>query len=206
MNVASTCPSWPSWHVFSVVVGLGFIDADGPAFEQSARIAQRVPHGELHLVHVAPAGAPSRDLINHLRLSVNERADAMKGLRGITVGIHLRWGKVVQGIVRVATEVYADLIVLGSSGGSHLKHWLVGSTADSLVAEASCPVLVASAMPKTVDPPCADCVRSRTASGGSLWWCERHSQQAEPAHEFSYQRELPLAPHDSEVIPMGICF
>jgi nucleotide-binding universal stress UspA family protein len=203
MNATS---AWPSWPVFSVVVGLGFVDADGPAFEQSARIAQRVPHGELHLVHVAPSGAPSRDLINHLRLTVNERAGAMQGLRGITIGIHLRWGRVVQGILRLATEVYADLIVLGSGGGSRLKHWLVGSTADRLVAEASCPVLVARANPKTMDLPCPGCVRSRAASGGSLWWCELHSQQAEPAQEFSYQRELPIAPHGSEVIPMGIGF
>lgn len=204
--------AWPDGPTrsFSILVGLGFVDADVPAFEQSVRIAQRVPRSELHLVHVASSGAGSRDLINRLRLTVNEKAGAMKGLRGVTVGIHLRWGKVVHEIVQLAAQVYADLIVLGSSGGWHLEHWIVGSKAERLGVAVSCPVLVASPRPSkprpAIGPPCPDCVRSRAASGGSLWWCEHHSQQAGRAHEFSFQRELPFAAHESEVIPTGIDF
>jgi nucleotide-binding universal stress UspA family protein len=200
----------------SMVVGLDFSDADGPAFDQSTRIARRVPSSELHLVHVfdrEPSEARLRDLAGHLRLYVNEKAAVVGGLGGVTVGIHLRAGKTVREIVQLAIEVDADLIVLGSHRGPHLKQWLVGSTAERLIAGAPCPVLVASPRPKepekhepTIEPACPQCLQARAASKGAQWWCERHSHRAAGGHSFSYQRELPLAFHDSEVIPTGIDF
>jgi nucleotide-binding universal stress UspA family protein len=200
----------------SIVVGLGFTDADGPAFDQSARLARRVPHSQLHLIHVfdaEPSAERARDLVGHLRLYLREKAATLDGLEGITVGIHLRSGGVVREIVQFATDVGADLIVVGSHRGPHLKHWIVGSTAERLIAGASCPVLVASPRPKepekhepTIEPPCPQCVQTRAASKGASWWCERHSHRANGAHAYSYQRELPFASHDSAVTPTGIDF
>ncbi len=201
---------------FNIIVGLAFSDADGPAFDQAAVIARRVPRSVLHLVHVFDhelSVERSRELVSHLRLYASEKAASTSGLSGISVGIHLRAGKTVREIVQLATEVAADLIVLGSSMGPHLKRWIVGSTAERLIAEAPCPVLVASPRPKEspkhepeIEPPCPDCVRARVASGGSQWWCERHSHSANMGHSYSYQQELPFASHDSEVIPTGIAF
>lgn len=198
----------------AIVVGLDFTDADGPAFDQAVRIARRVPRSELHLVHVfdaEPSEARSRDLVSHLRLYVNEKAATMGGFSGMTVGIHLRSGKPVPEIVQLAMEVSADIIVVGSSRGPHLRHWALGSTAEKLIHTAPCPVLVASPKPKeaakhepAIEPPCPDCVRARAASGGEEWWCERHSHVAAGGHVYSYQRELPYASHDSEVIPTGV--
>jgi nucleotide-binding universal stress UspA family protein len=200
----------------AVVVGLDFTDADGPAFDQSARIAQRVPQSELHLVHVfhsPPSEERSRDLVGHLRLYVNEKAAVAGGLCGITVGIHLRAGKPVREIVQLATEVRADLIVVGSHRVPHLKHWILGSTAERLINGAACPVLVASPRPKapvfhepTIEPACPQCVESRRSSGGARWWCERHSHLANGAHAYSYQRDVPFATHDSAIFPTGISF
>jgi nucleotide-binding universal stress UspA family protein len=200
----------------SLVVGLAFTDADGPAFDQAARIAQRVANGALHLVHVfdaEPSVERSRDLVGHLRLYVNEKAAAAGGLKGITVGIHLRAGKPVRELAQFATDIHADLIVIGSRRGPYLKSWVVGSTAEQLIATAPCPVLVASPRPAApqkhepvIEPPCPDCLRTRAETHGARWWCERHSHHAERAHTFSYQRELPLATHDSAVIPTGIDF
>src|SRR5271170_3533725 len=135
----------------SMVVGLDFTDADGPAFDQAVRIARHIPRAELHLVHVfhtEPSAERSRDLTGHLRAYVNEKAAILNGLQGLTVGIHLRAGKAVREIVQLATEVRADLIVLGSHRGPHLRQWIVGSTAEKLIAAAACPVLVASPKPK----------------------------------------------------------
>ncbi len=215
MNAVTDSPN-PSPSTLSIVVGLAFTDSDGPAFDQATRIAQRVPRSALHLVHVFHADLSeerSRDLIGHLRLYVNEKAAAAKGLRGMTVGIHLRAGQVVREIVQLAAEVQADLIVVGSQKGPHLKQWIMGSTAEKLVAGGPCSVLVASPRPTqpekhepAIEAPCSDCLRTRASSSGSHWWCERHSQHAKRAHVYSYQRELPLASHDSEVIPTGIDF
>jgi nucleotide-binding universal stress UspA family protein len=200
----------------AIVVGLAFTDADGPAFDQAARIAQRVPSSELHLVHVfhEPLSEErSRDLASHLRLYVNEKAAVMGGLKGITVGIHLRVGAAVHEIVELAREIAADLIVVGSRRGPHIAQWIVGSTAQHLVGGAPCPVLVASPAPQgveshrlVIEPPCPDCVRTRAASAGARWWCDRHSHRIAGGHVYSYQRELPLTMHDSQIIPTGIDF
>ena len=103
--------------------------------------------------------------------------------------------------------------MVGSHHGPHLKHWVVGSTVEKLVQGASCPVLVANPRPRKpaklepmIEPRCTDCTRTRGATGGLQWWCERHLQRADRGHAFSYQRELPFAPHNSEVIPSGIEF
>jgi len=215
MNKTSDATS-PNRAVLSIVVGLAFTDADGPAFDQAARIALRVPHSELHLVHVfhtEPTAEQSRDLVGHLRLYVNEKAAITEGLRGLTVGIHLRAGKPVREIAQFATEVQADLIVLGSHKGPHIKHWIIGSTAEKLIASAPCPVLVASPKPKevekhepTIEPACPQCVAARRASNGATWWCARHSNVETGAHTYSYQREIPFASHDSAIFPTGIDF
>ncbi len=199
-----------------VVVGLDFSDADGPAFDDGARLAGRVPGSELHLVHVfgaEPSEARSRNLVDHLRLYVNEKAAAAGGLGGMSVGIHLRAGRPVREIVQLAAEVHADLIVVGSHRRQHLRHWLFGSTAEKLSAGAACPVLVAHPRPAqsrehviVIEPPCPDCVRAREVSHGAQWWCDRHANRVNTGHTFSYQRELPFASHDSAVIPTGVDF
>jgi hypothetical protein len=117
MSSAITQPGSISGGVV-IVVGLAFNEADGPAFDQAARIARRVPGSTLHLVHVFDrelSAARSRDLIDHLRLYVNEKAAVSDGLAGVTVGIHLRSGKVVREIIQLAQrEVRTSNI--GSSG------------------------------------------------------------------------------------------
>src|SRR5277367_4584601 len=178
----------------SVIVGLAFGDADGAAFDRAARLASRLPYSELHLVHVfgeEPSEARARDLVQHLRLYVNEKAASLGGLKGLTVGIHLRAGRPVREIVQLATDLRADLIVVGSHKGPHLKNWLVGSTAEHLLMAATCAVLVATPKPRTeakhdpaIEPPCPDCLRARATSHGASWWCERHAHHAKRAHTF----------------------
>jgi nucleotide-binding universal stress UspA family protein len=211
----STPTQTPALPKFSVVVGLDFTDADGPAFDQAARLVMRVPGGELHLVHVfdtAPSAERSRDLASHLRLYVGEKAAITTGLRGVPVGIHLRGGKPVRELIQLATEVQANVIVVGSHKGPHIKDWLVGSTVERLVSGAAFPVLVATPKKKpethepVIEPPCPQCVEARMASLGKSWWCPRHAHEAVLGHVYSYQRELPFTTHDSAVSPTGVDF
>jgi nucleotide-binding universal stress UspA family protein len=200
---------------FTVVVGLDFTDADGPAFDEAARLVLRVPGGELHLVHVfgtAPSAERSRDLSSHLRLYVEEKAAITPALHGLQVGIHLRGGKPVRELIQLATEVQANVIVVGSHKGPHIKDWIVGSTVERLVSGSAFPVLVATpkkepvAHEPVIEPPCPQCVEARMASGGKNWWCPRHAHEATLGHTYSYQRELPFSSHDSAVSPTGIDF
>jgi nucleotide-binding universal stress UspA family protein len=48
----------------------------------------------------------------------------------------------VDGILAVANEVAADLIVVGSHGRSGLENWLLGSVANKVVNQSTRPVLV----------------------------------------------------------------
>jgi nucleotide-binding universal stress UspA family protein len=200
--------------MFSMVVGFAFTDADGPAFDHAARVAQRVGRCQLHIVHVFPGDLTieqSRDLVGRLRVHVNEKAAIANGLRGMTVGIHLRAGKAVREIVQLATEVHAELIVLGADRAPRLKHWVLGSTAEKLIGCAPCPVLVAAPRPRMVEaqepaiePACPRCVQTRIASGGARWWCACHFDVEAGAHTYSYQREIPLASPGASVLSTSV--
>jgi nucleotide-binding universal stress UspA family protein len=51
-------------------------------------------------------------------------------------------GHAVRDIVRLATEIKADLLVIGATGHSQFYERMLGSRADRLVHLAPCPVLV----------------------------------------------------------------
>jgi universal stress protein A len=55
--------------------------------------------------------------------------------------IEVRWGDPVDGVVRYARDHGIDLLVLSTHGRTGLSHVLMGSVAERIVREASCPVL-----------------------------------------------------------------
>ncbi len=55
---------------------------------------------------------------------------------------HLRRGRKDEEIVRVAEEIGAGLVVMGSRGLGGIRRALMGSVSDSIVRHAHCPVLV----------------------------------------------------------------
>ena len=64
---------------------------------------------------------------------------------GLEVEAVVREGYAATAIVDEATEVGADLIVIGTHGLSGLKHMLLGSIAERVVQKAPCPVLTVKA-------------------------------------------------------------
>jgi nucleotide-binding universal stress UspA family protein len=110
-------------------------------------------HAAVHLVHVYPPDeASSVPGAGHLLL---QSAEAIERLNEELTGIHrkhvptfrpencyIRRGKPYEEIVRLAREIDADLIALSTRGHSGLKHLLLGSTAERVVRNAPCPVLV----------------------------------------------------------------
>jgi nucleotide-binding universal stress UspA family protein len=107
---------------------------------------------ELHVVTVAP-GYPSYDvrvpeIVEQLRKQaekiLDEQVEKIERDRGKVAQKHLRIAERhrAQQIVRVAEEIGAGLIVMGSRGLGGVRRALIGSVSDSVVRHAHCPVLV----------------------------------------------------------------
>ncbi len=77
--------------------------------------------------------------------AARERLDAeveALGLSGKVAGSHAPVGRPDAEIVRLAEEIGAGLVVLGSRGLGPIRRALVGSVSSSVVRHAHCPVLV----------------------------------------------------------------
>lgn len=89
-----------------------------------------------------------QDVTKRIRNGYGE--EARRILRGVTdaagnAGVHVET-RIVTGIpyediVRVGTELPADLIIMGTHGRSGVSHLLLGSVAEKVVRRAPCPVL-----------------------------------------------------------------
>jgi nucleotide-binding universal stress UspA family protein len=72
-----------------------------------------------------------------------ERVKAMAG--DVDVKTAVLEGKPAKEIVKFGADNGADLLVVGTTGKSHIESLLLGSVADALVRTAQCPVLVIKA-------------------------------------------------------------
>jgi universal stress protein A len=117
------------------------------AFRAAAEIA-RLHSGRLHLFHVVEAqpAAPAE-----VTLEILQRANiAMEGLvaseqsslEGLTVSTEVGSGLAFREIADKAREWRADLVSLGSKGHNLLEELVVGGTAEAVLKEAPCSVLV----------------------------------------------------------------
>lgn len=73
---------------------------------------------------------------------VIQRARALAEEQHISIRTHVLTGHAVRDIVRLASELKPDLLVIGSTGHSQLYERMLGSRAERLVHLAPCPVLV----------------------------------------------------------------
>jgi universal stress protein A len=95
-----------------------------------------------------PSEATQRYEQNAIKQMIEEKLEKYaKDLEkaGIKVGYSMKTGNVVDGIVRVAKDTNADLIVLGSHSQRTLADVFMGGTAAGVQTKAPCPVLIASA-------------------------------------------------------------
>ena len=147
----------------SVFGGRILLATDGsPEAERALGVAARLSErlgAELHLVSVEPMPDPlswpeARIMSPELRGDIRERAEdaARKLLAGQAEKIekmdlevsevHAVAGRPDTEIVRVAEEVGAGLVVLGSRGMGPVRRSVMGSVSDSVVRHAHGPVLV----------------------------------------------------------------
>ena len=134
------------------------------AARTAADLAQKT-NSELHVVHafgIAPVGPPVYPEATDLQGAEFE-AEGEEGQRiserrarevleaevgkirsggGAVAGEHLLEGRVAPGIVGLAEEIGAGLIVMGSRGLGGIRRALLGSVSESVVRHAHCPVMV----------------------------------------------------------------
>jgi nucleotide-binding universal stress UspA family protein len=104
------------------------------------------PRGIATPPQMAPGWAP--DLVEIRKTAYDEAQECIKrsadSLReaGFTVHTRVVEGEIRSGILDVAAEWKADLIVLGARGLTGLKHMLLGSVAEAVARHAHCSVLL----------------------------------------------------------------
>lgn len=136
----------------AIVLPIDFSELSMAAVPWAKRMAA-VTNGTVHCVYtveppqvysaldMAPAvPLPTADELNE---SAKQQLDtfASEELAGIATETHVLIGKPAEQIVQYAKEVDAELIVMTTHGYSGLEHVVLGSTTESVLRKASCPVL-----------------------------------------------------------------
>lgn len=195
---------------FVIVVGTDFSPYSERALLAAYEHARHYPAAELHVTHVSMAGSesvfPAPDPLSKLGAAPLENLDALKERivryldafvatlprpeqSSIRFIAHVLHDTPMEGLTWLASELQANLIVVGTHGRTGVARWLLGSVADGVVRQASCPVLVVPPEPETlkvpkIEPPCPRCVEARTKSGGAEIWCAQHRERHGRRHTY----------------------
>ena len=140
--------------IHRIVYATDLSSVSEPAWGETRRLG-RLFDAEILLLHVSPPpfvlpteGYFPPDL--HEQLLQNARRTAEEGFdrllgsvagSGLKVRVRVEEGPPAPRILEVVTEEAADLLVVGTHGRAGLQRALVGSVADRLVRQATCPVL-----------------------------------------------------------------
>ncbi len=176
------------------------------ALEVACTLAAALGGGaELHIGHVL--GAPASSLMGMAPLVVDQTdrldsgrivldracTEARVGFTGKIAG-HLAAGEPWRELVRMASSLRADLVVVGTAGRTGIAQVALGSVAEKVVRHAGCPVLVVrpkdyqAEVEPVIEPPCVDCVAVQHKTSSAQLWCARH-QAHHPHGRLHY--ELP---------------
>jgi nucleotide-binding universal stress UspA family protein len=193
---------------YVVVVGTDFSQAAERAFAKAYELAAAHEPAELHVVTATIAVDPDAGLqtspyagwgavpfvsLDELQARLMQHIDARLRAQAATsdsppkvIG-HVAIEAPSLGIVQLASDLEADVIVVGSHGNHGLTRWLLGSVAEGVVRQAHCPVLVVPPEPETlstpkIEPPCPRCVAARQAGAGT--WCEQHRERHGRRHTY----------------------
>jgi nucleotide-binding universal stress UspA family protein len=142
--------------IHKILVALDFSASSARAIGYAVVFA-RTFNAKLVFLHVVePAVYPGNDSIasctadeanQNLIAASHERLLRMKQqgqMKGVPVELLVRMGRAYSEIPDTARATDTDLIIMGTQGRSDAKHLMVGSTAERVVRQASCPVLIVS--------------------------------------------------------------
>lgn len=136
----------------SIVVGTDGSQQAERALEEAIAIAAR-DGAQLHIVTAFPDPALIRERItsgataapvnlSQVADSVLNRASAHAKEKGVNAETHASEADPAEAILQLASDVNADLIVVGSRGLSGIKRFLMGSVSSKVSEHASCSVMI----------------------------------------------------------------
>jgi len=99
-----------------------------------------------HLLGAA-AGPVAERLLSEAREELAQLAAEIGAPLGISPGVHLCSGPVLEEITAQADALDADLLVLGARGAGFMRHLLLGATAERLLRKTLRPLLVVRQVP-----------------------------------------------------------
>jgi nucleotide-binding universal stress UspA family protein len=197
----ATFEDTPAERPSVVLVGIDFTGGSRRALETAENLARSAPSAELHLVHafVIPAipSDPNEFFVRAQSTFGGRLAAAREALDKLaasaTNGIsrvtgHVRIGHPASAIVELASDISADLVVVGAGEHTGVSRLVFGSVAEKVARTAPCPVLVVRAkeipMWERIEPPCPDCTHVQRSTDGEQLWCARHSQHHARWHTY----------------------
>jgi nucleotide-binding universal stress UspA family protein len=139
-------------QLHKVLVAMDFSDHASHALGWGASLAGRYG-ARIILLHVIPAtveevathGSEWEQVIIDLTAKVEAQLEeiALTDLKEhLPVDVKVAVGKPAEEILRVAREDTVDLIIMGTHGHTGLHHFLLGSTAETVLRTAPCPVFM----------------------------------------------------------------
>ena len=196
---------------FIIVVGLDYAEHSDIALVRAFELASRDAAAEVHVISVLPTVhasplAPMKAQIEAEAASMRLKGHVEAKLHAFSAALtdpaakpprlvvsHIRFDLPANGIAQLASDLDADLVVVGTHGREGVARLLLGSVSEAVLHLAPCPVLIMR--PKTtyeepvIEPPCPRCVEVRETSGGTELWCEQHREKHGRRHTY-HQSDL----------------
>lgn len=198
---------------YVIVVGVDYSATSDLALQRAFELATEKQNAEVHIVYVlqtlgalapldlgitssGPDPVTLAEAAEQLRRYADKRLQEYKQHATATgdklfdrAVSHLRLDAPAHEIAQLATDLEADLVVVGTHGRRGASRMLLGSVAENVVRLAPCPVFVVR--PKAVDesvpkiePACPRCIETRRATAGQELWCEMHRERHGRRHTY----------------------
>ncbi|HET7541250.1 MAG TPA: universal stress protein [Polyangiaceae bacterium] len=192
---------------YVIVVGLDYSELADAALSRTFELASREQASEIHVISVLSPGftdpsyapkavaldaeAASVRLTEYVAGKLREFA-SLHGSAAMLPGrvvSHVRVDSPANGVAQLASELEADLVVVGTHGRKGLSRLVLGSVSESVLRLAPCPVLIVRpkaqlAAGPTIEPPCSRCLETRAESAGGELWCAQHRERHGRRHTF----------------------
>jgi nucleotide-binding universal stress UspA family protein len=187
---------------YRVVVGYDFTTQADAALGLAVQSLRGRERPELHAIFAIAEKGPQAELT----LEANQRElagllqKAVEAFDGnVTLYAHIRNEGPAKSILRLAAEIEADAIFVGTHNRKGMARLVLGSVAEQVMRLASCAVMIAKERSYILDkndelvlmePACERCLAKREETNGEKWWCDTHAKPYHAPHRYSYRNEI----------------